>query len=108
MVVLVGLTSAKSYAQIDFRVKSDNQNLIRVDEKISFSLEIENIRYSKVKVMYPIYEEQLFSFLKEEGGPWSEISTLRIIDGSYEITLKPGHIIKKFIFFFFKYNVVAQ
>jgi hypothetical protein len=94
--ILVSITFVRAFAQISFKANI-SLNPIRVDEKISFNIEIKNIGPSKKRVLYPYYQEQVFSFLKEEGGDvWYTISSMKISDdASTYITLKPNQSIEQ-------------
>ncbi|MBC7775995.1 MAG: hypothetical protein H7246_11220 [Phycisphaerae bacterium] len=89
--------SMESCVPIAFKTESVGQDLIRVDGKISFSMEIENIGSFNTEIMYPDYQEQIFFYLMEEGKEdWDGISMMRFgCDPSNAISLKKGQKIER-------------
>lgn len=82
----------ESCVPIRFHAKPASQDLIRIDGKFSFTVEIENVGLFNTETMEPISQDQIFFYLKEAGtDEWRKISMRKFgCDPSYPITIKKG------------------
>ena len=95
--ILIDLTFMESCVPIAFKTEWVNKDLIQVDGKFSFRMEIENTGSFNTEILYPYNQEQIFFYLRENGKEeWDEISFYRFgCDPAHAITLKKGQKITR-------------